>query len=130
MKRILYLIILTLLMPSTTFAITYKKFSCDYIKDIEKCDGSCKHSGVETNININRADKFNVLTIYKGRILSSSILKCDIESSDSFSCYDDPKQKGYEKSRSYNTYILKNEVLQIKRFDKKSKILLGIFCGK
>ena len=130
MKHTLYLIILFLLMPSTTFATTYKKFSCEYIRDIEKCDGTCKHSGVETNININRKDKFNILTIYKGRILASSILKCDIESSDSFTCYDDPKQKGYEKSRSYNTYILKNEVLQIKRFDKKSNILLGIYCGK
>ena len=130
MRYIQFLIILTLLISPATFAITYKKYSCDYTKDIEACDGTCIHSGVETNININNVDRINVLTIYKGRVLASSILECDIESSYSFTCYDDPKQKGYEKSRSYNTYKLKNKVLQIKRFDKKSNVLLGVFCGK
>ena len=39
-------LILTLLISPATFAITYKKYSCDYTKDIEACDGSCIHSGV------------------------------------------------------------------------------------
>ena len=130
MRCIPYLIILILLIPSTTFATTYEKHSCDYTKDIEACDGSCKHSGVEVNINLNSADRIKIITVYKGRMLATSILKCDIKSSVSFTCYDDPKQKGYEKSRSYNTYKLENKVLQIKRFDKKSNVLLGVFCAK
>lgn len=130
MRCIPYLIILTLLIPSATYATTYKKYSCDYTKDIEACDGSCKHSGVETSININNADGIYTTTIYKGRKLASSRLKCEIENSTSYICHDDPKQAGYEKSRSYNTYKLKNKVLQIKRFDKASNVLLGIYCGK
>ena len=130
MRCIQYIIILTLLMPSALFATTYKKYSCDYKKDIQSCDGSCKHSGVETSLNINSADGIYTTTIYKGRKLASSRLKCDIENSDSYTCYDDPTQAGYEKSRSYNTYKLENNVLQIKRFDKKSNVLLGIYCGK
>ena len=119
-----------LLIASPAYATIFDQHNCDDINDAKRCGGSCKPNNVKTLMDIKNSDRIIKATLYKGQIIATKILKCDMKSFASYTCYDDPRQAGYEKSRTYNTYKLDNKVLLIKRFDKESNVLLGVFCGK
>ena len=124
------ILICMLLIASPTYGATFEQYNCDDINDAKKCGGSCKPNNAQTVMDIKSSDKILKMTLYKGHIIGTKILKCDMKSFASYACYDDPRQAGYEKSRTYNTYKLDNKVLLIKRFDKESNVLLVVFCVK